>query len=95
MASTYNPAGIEALSADINSTIAQMEDTAQQLMAQASIIADGTEGAAADMHAELAQSQQATSAKAVETTNEVNRITAQALENALGADKNGAMMLGG
>lgn len=95
MASTYNPAGIEALSADIKATIAQMEDTAQQLMAQASIIADGTEGAAADMHAELAQSQQATSTKAVETTSAVEQITAQALENALGMDARGASMLGG
>lgn len=95
MASTYNPAGIEALASDIEATIAQMEDTAQQLMAQASIIADGTEGAAAEMHAELSHAQNQTSEKARETVMQVRQITGQALENALGQDARGASSLGG
>jgi len=95
MASTYNHGGIEQLVAEFHAVYGQLEDTAAQLMTQAGIIADGTQGAAADMHSELAHSQEQTSQKAREVITEVSNVTTSASEQAASSDATGAASLAG
>lgn len=92
-ATTYNFPEIEAYQGDIMASHDAVEQHAADMLNEAHILADHTEGGAADSYAETAQLSDQVSQKAREVIQVINQVVAQAAESTLDNDNAGAGML--
>lgn len=93
MATTYNFPEIEAYQAEILAAHDAIEQHAADMLQEAHILSDNTEGSAADAHHETAVLSDQVSSKAREVVQVINQVVAQAAESTHGVDQGGAGML--